>query len=136
MASAPLHAAGIIANLSPSPISRKQQQMTTPTKLFDSYKLGPLTLPNRLVMAPLTRNRAVAGLVPNPLAVEYYAQRASAGLLISEASQVSQQGQGYQDTPGIYSKEQIAGWRKVTDKVHARGGHLFLQLWHVDSISD
>src|ERR1700744_3488999 len=109
--------------------------MTSPTKLFDSYKLGPLTLPNRLVMAPLTRNRALAGLVPNPLAVEYYGQRASAGLLISEATQVSQQGQGYQDPPGIYSKEQIAGWRKVTDRVHARGGHIFLQLWHVGRIS-
>jgi N-ethylmaleimide reductase len=109
--------------------------MTTSTKLFEPYKLGPLTLPNRLVMAPLTRNRALAGLVPNPLAVEYYGQRASAGLLVSEATQVSQQGQGYQDTPGIYSKEQVAGWRKVTDRVHARGGRIFLQLWHVGRIS-
>jgi N-ethylmaleimide reductase len=105
------------------------------TKLFDPYKLGQITLPNRAVMAPLTRNRAVAGFVPNPLAVEYYAQRASAGLLITEASQVSQQGQGYQDTPGIYSKEQIAGWRKVTDEVHKRGGRIFIQLWHVGRIS-
>jgi N-ethylmaleimide reductase len=105
------------------------------TKLFEPYKLGPITLPNRTVMAPLTRNRAVAGLVPNPLAIEYYAQRASAGLLITEASQVSQQGQGYQDTPGIYSKEQIAGWRKVTDEVHKRGGRIFIQLWHVGRIS-
>src|SRR5260370_42016644 len=95
--------------------------MSKPTKLFEPYKLGPLTLPNRLVMAPLTRNRAVEGLVPNPLAVEDYGQRASAGLLITEASQVSQQGQGYQDTPGIHSKEQAAGWRKVTHRVHARG---------------
>jgi len=87
--------------------------MSQPTKLFDTCKLGPLTLPNRFVMAPLTRNRAVAGLVPSPLAVEYYAQRATAGLLISEASQVSQQGQGYQDTPGIYSREQVAGWRRA-----------------------
>ena len=86
-------------------------------------------------MAPLTRNRALAGLVPNPLAVEYYGQRASAGLLVSEATQVSQQGQGYQDTPGIYSKEQVAGWRKVTDRVHERGGRIFLQLWHVGRIS-
>src|SRR5580658_2386711 len=109
--------------------------MTTPTKLFDSYKLGPLTLPNRLVMAPLTRNRAVAGLVPNPLAIEYYGQRASAGLLVTEASQVSQQGQGYQDTPGIYSKEQVAGWRKVTNRVHERGGRIFIQIWHVGRIS-
>ncbi len=109
--------------------------MSTTTTLFDSYKLGPITLPNRVVMAPLTRNRAVAGLVPNPLAIEYYGQRASAGLLITEASQVSQQGQGYQDTPGIYSKEQVAGWRKVTDHVHAEGGRIFIQLWHVGRVS-
>ena len=74
-------------------------------------------------------------MVPSPLAVEYYGQRASAGLLITEASQVSQQGQGYQDTPGIYSKEQVAGWRKVTDRVHERGGRIFIQLWHVGRIS-
>lgn len=105
------------------------------SKLFEPYKLGAVTLTNRTVMAPLTRNRAVAGFVPNPLAIEYYGQRASAGLLITEASQVSQQGQGYQDTPGIYSKEQIAGWRKVTDRVHERGGHIYIQLWHVGRIS-
>jgi N-ethylmaleimide reductase len=105
------------------------------SKLFDPYKLGAVTLTNRAVMAPLTRNRAVAGFVPNPLAIEYYGQRASAGLLVTEASQVSQQGQGYQDTPGIYSKEQIAGWRKVTDRVHERGGHIYIQLWHVGRIS-
>ncbi|GLH80531.1 alkene reductase [Bradyrhizobium sp. SSBR45G] len=105
------------------------------SKLFEPYKLGPITLANRVVMAPLTRNRAVAGLVPNPLATDYYRQRASAGLLITEASQISQQGQGYQDTPGIYSKEQIAGWRKVTDAVHAKGGRIFIQLWHVGRIS-
>ena len=110
--------------------------MSQPTKLLEPYKLGPITLPNRLRdAAPLTRNRAVAGLVPSPLAIEYYGQRASAGLLISEASQVSQQGQGYQDTPGIYSKEQVAGWRKVTDRVHERGGRIFIQLWHVGRIS-
>ena len=109
--------------------------MSTPTKLFEPYKLGPITLPNRFVMAPLTRNRAVEGFVPSPLATEYYRQRASAGLLITEASQVSQQGQGYQDTPGIYSKEQVAGWRKVTDRVHERGGRIFIQLWHVGRIS-
>src|SRR3954469_850770 len=109
--------------------------MSTATKLFEPYKLGPLTLPNRLVMAPLTRNRALAGLVPNPLAVEYYGQRAFAGLLVSEATQVSQQGQGYQDTPGIYSQAQVAGWRKVTERVHERGGRIFLQLWHVGRIS-
>jgi N-ethylmaleimide reductase len=112
-----------------------QQTMSTATKLFEPFKLGPITLPNRLVMAPLTRNRAVAGLVPSPLAIEYYGQRASAGLLVTEASQVSQQGQGYQDTPGIYSKEQVAGWRKVTDRVHERGGRIFIQIWHVGRIS-
>jgi N-ethylmaleimide reductase len=109
--------------------------MSTSSKLFEPYKLGPITLPNRFVMAPLTRNRAVAGLVPSPLAVEYYAQRASAGLLVTEASQISQQGQGYQDTPGIYSSEQVAGWRKVTDRVHERGGRIFIQLWHVGRVS-
>ena len=109
--------------------------MSTSSKLFEPFKLGPITLPNRAVMAPLTRNRALAGLVPNPLAIEYYGQRASAGLLVTEATQISQQGQGYQDTPGIYSKEQIAGWRKVTERVHARGGRIFLQLWHVGRIS-
>src|SRR3984893_18803414 len=109
--------------------------MSKPTKLLEPYRLGPITLPNRLVMAPLTRNRAAAGLVPGPLAAEYYAQRASAGLLVTEASQVSQQGQGYQDTPGIYSKEQVAGWRKVTDRVHDRGGRIFIQIWHVGRVS-
>ena len=110
--------------------------MSQSSKLFDAYKLGALTLPNRFAMAPLTRNRAVPpSFVPSPLAADYYGQRASAGLLITEASQVSQQGQGYQDTPGIYSKEQVAGWRKVTDRVHERGGHIFIQLWHVGRIS-
>jgi len=110
--------------------------MSTPTKLFEPFKLGPITLPNRVVMAPLTRNRAVPpGMVPSPLAVDYYAQRASAGLLITEASQISQQGQGYQDTPGIYSKEQVAAWRRVTDRVHERKGRIFIQLWHVGRIS-
>ena len=110
--------------------------MSRPTKLFETYKLGPITLANRFVMAPLTRNRAAPGtFVPSPLAADYYRQRASAGLLITEASQVSQQGQGYQDTPGIYSKDQVAGWRKVTDQVHERGGKIFIQLWHVGRIS-
>jgi N-ethylmaleimide reductase len=110
--------------------------MRAPTKLFDAFQLGPLTLPNRVIMAPLTRNRArPPGMVPNQLALEYYCQRASAGLIITEASQISQQGQGYQDTPGIYSKQQISGWRRVTDSVHTRGGRIFLQLWHVGRIS-
>ncbi|MGJ4945329.1 alkene reductase [Bradyrhizobium sp. HKCCYLS1011] len=109
--------------------------MSTSSKLFEPFKLGPITLANRAVMAPLTRNRAVDGMVPGPLAAEYYGQRASAGLLITEASQISQQGQGYQDTPGIYSKAQVEGWRKVTDRVHANGGRIFIQLWHVGRIS-
>src|SRR5438270_7629847 len=121
-------------SLSPA-IFRIFPLMSTASKLFEPYQLGPLKLPNRLVMAPLTRNRASAGFVPGPLAAEYYSQRASAGLLVTEASQVSQQGQGYQDTPGIYSKEQVAGWRKVTDAVHAQGGRIFIQLWHVGRIS-
>ena len=109
--------------------------MSQPDPLFTPFALGPLTLPNRIVMAPLTRNRAVAGMVPSPLAVEYYGQRASAGLLITEASQISQQGQGYQDTPGIFSPAQIDGWRKVTTRVHAEGGRIFIQLWHVGRVS-
>jgi N-ethylmaleimide reductase len=113
-----------------------ESHMSTPTKLFEPFKLGPITLPNRAVMAPLTRNRAIPpGMVPSPLAVDYYGQRASAGLLITEASQVSQQGQGYQDTPGIYSREQVAGWKKVTERVHARGGRIFIQIWHVGRVS-
>jgi len=108
--------------------------MTTST-LFQSYPLGPLTLANRIVMAPLTRNRAGAGLVPGPFAATYYAQRASAGLTITEATQISAQAQGYQDTPGLYTQDQIDGWRKVTDAVHARGGRIFVQLWHVGRIS-
>jgi N-ethylmaleimide reductase len=107
----------------------------TKDTLFEPYKLGALTLSNRIVMAPLTRNRAGAGFVPGEFAAEYYSQRASAGLLISEASQISQQGQGYQDTPGIYTQAQVDGWRQVTDAVHAKGGHIFLQLWHVGRVS-
>jgi N-ethylmaleimide reductase len=103
--------------------------------LFDSYTLGTIPLANRIVMAPLTRNRAAAGFVPGPFAADYYAQRATAGLLIAEATQVSQQGQGYQDTPGIYTDAQVEGWRVVTDRVHAAGGKIFLQLWHVGRIS-
>lgn len=105
------------------------------TQIFEPYDLGPVPLANRIVMAPLTRNRAAAGLIPGPHAAEYYAQRATAGLIIAEATQVSPQGQGYQDTPGIYTPEQIAGWRVVTDAVHAKGGRIFLQLWHVGRVS-
>jgi len=105
------------------------------TSIFSPLQLGDLTLPNRMVMAPLTRNRAGAGNVPGPMNVEYYVQRASAGLIISEATQISPQGVGYPATPGIHSAEQVAGWREVTDAVHAAGGRMFLQLWHVGRIS-
>ncbi|MBF9234179.1 alkene reductase [Microvirga alba] len=107
-----------------------------PNVLFQPFTLGDLTLPNRIAMAPLTRNRAApSGLVPQDFTATYYAQRASAGLLISEATQISQQGQGYINTPGIYSREQVAGWRKVTDAVHKVGGRIFIQLWHVGRVS-
>lgn len=107
----------------------------TNVTLFEPTTLGTVTLSNRIVMAPLTRNRAGEGFVPSDLTAEYYAQRASAGLIISEATQISQQGQGYQDTPGIYTKAQIDGWRKVTAAVHEKGGRIVLQLWHVGRIS-
>ncbi len=102
--------------------------------LFDSVQIGDIALANRIVMAPLTRNRATDGL-PGPLTVEYYRQRASAGLIISEASQISPMAQGYLDTPGIHSPEQVAAWRTVTDAVHAAGGRIVIQLWHVGRIS-
>lgn len=107
----------------------------TQTPIFQPYDLGRIRLANRIVMAPLTRNRAGAGLVPSRHAADYYAQRASAGLIIAEATQISPQAQGYQDTPGLYSPDQIAGWRTVTDAVHAKGGRIFVQLWHVGRVS-
>ena len=103
--------------------------------LHAPVKLGPYELSNRIVMAPLTRNRAGPGNVPQAMNAEYYAQRASAGLIITEATQVSPQGVGYPGTPGIHSAEQVAGWRRVTAAVHERGGRIFLQLWHVGHIS-
>jgi len=103
--------------------------------LFTPVRLGPYTLANRIVMAPMTRNRAGAGNVPQPMNAEYYAQRASAGLIITEASQISPQGVGYPATPGIHNREQADGWRLVTDAVHTAGGRIFLQLWHVGRIS-
>lgn len=103
--------------------------------LFQSVKLGNLTLANRIVMAPLTRSRAEKNDVPSLLNALYYAQRATAGLIISEATQISQQGKGYAFTPGIYTNEQIAGWKLVTEAVHAKNGHIFAQLWHVGRIS-
>jgi N-ethylmaleimide reductase len=103
--------------------------------LFSPYPLGDLALPNRIVMAPLTRNRAGQEGVPTPLMAEYYAQRASAGLIISEATQISAEGRGYEGTPGIYTDSQLAGWELVTHAVHTCGGRIFLQLWHVGRIS-
>ena len=106
------------------------------SSLFTPVKIGDLTLPNRIAMAPLTRNRAMEpNTVPSPLAPLYYRQRDAAGLLISEATQISQQGQGYVWTPGIFTDEQVEAWKLVTDVVHEDGGHIFLQLWHVGRIS-
>jgi 2,4-dienoyl-CoA reductase-like NADH-dependent reductase (Old Yellow Enzyme family) len=103
--------------------------------LFEPYQLGPITLKNRIVMAPLTRSRSGDGDSPRELNAEYYRQRAGAGLIISEATQVSKQGQGYLLTPGIYTSEQVHGWKRVTDAVHSRDGEIFLQMWHVGRIS-
>jgi N-ethylmaleimide reductase len=103
--------------------------------IFSPFTLGLLTLPNRVVMAPMTRNRAGPGNVPVAMNATYYAQRASAGLIVSEATQVSPQGVGYPGTPGIHSGEQVAGWKLVTDAVHQAGGRIYLQLWHVGRIS-
>jgi N-ethylmaleimide reductase len=110
--------------------------MRNTSKLFSRFPLGRLELKNRLVMAPMTRSRALLeGNVPNPLAAPYYAQRASAGLLITEASQVSPQGVGYIRTPGMHTPQQVAGWRRITHAVHEAGGLVFAQLWHVGRVS-
>lgn len=105
------------------------------TTLFDPLHFGNLDTANRIVMAPLTRDRAGPDRVPMPINVTYYEQRAGAGLIVTEATQISPEGQGYLDTPGIYSDAQVAGWKKVTDAVHARGGKIVVQLWHVGRIS-
>ncbi|SPB12885.1 NADH:flavin oxidoreductase [Caballeronia novacaledonica] len=104
--------------------------------LFDPLKVGALTLKNRIIMAPLTRQRAGVVRVPNALMAQYYADRASAGLILSEATSVTPQGVGYADTPGIWSDEQVEGWKLVTKAVHEAGGKIFLQLWHVGRVSD
>lgn len=106
-----------------------------PLTVFDPIRLGPLECPNRIFMAPLTRCRAEPGHIPGPLNAEYYSQRASAGLIISEATSVSPRGYGYPNTPGIHTPEQVLGWQTVTKAVHAAGGRIFLQLWHVGRIS-
>lgn len=114
--------------------------MTTSTlstsPLFSPIRIGAWELPNAIIMAPLTRCRASEGRVPNAMMAEYYAQRASAGLIISEATSVTPMGVGYPDTPGIWSDQQVAGWKQVTAAVHAKGGRILLQLWHVGRISD
>jgi 2,4-dienoyl-CoA reductase-like NADH-dependent reductase (Old Yellow Enzyme family) len=104
--------------------------------LFDPLKVGDLDVPNRIFMAPLTRSRAGVERIPNRLMAQYYAQRASAGLIVSEATVVSPMGIGYADTPGIWSPEQVEGWRLTTRAVHDAGGRIFLQLWHVGRVSD
>ena len=104
--------------------------------LFDPVKIGDLELANRIIMSPLTRCRAVDDRVPNALMAEYYAQRATAGLIISEATAVTPMGVGYPDTPGIWSDEQTEAWKKITAAVHDKGGKILLQLWHVGRISD
>jgi len=104
-------------------------------KLHDTLELGGLKLQNRIFMAPMTRSRAKEGHIPSDMAPEYYQQRSSAGLIISEATQISPQGIGYIDTPGIHTEAQVAGWKKVTDVVHEEDGRIFLQLWHVGRVS-
>lgn len=107
------------------------------SQLFQPLKVGALEIPNRLIMAPLTRMRATPpNRVPNDLMAEYYAQRATAGLILSEATSVTPMGVGYPNTPGIWSDEQVEGWKKITSAVHAKGGRIFLQLWHVGRVSD
>jgi 2,4-dienoyl-CoA reductase-like NADH-dependent reductase (Old Yellow Enzyme family) len=110
--------------------------MTEQLRLLEPIRIGSLQLANRVFMAPLTRCRASAGRVPNALMRDYYVQRASAGLILSEATAVDPGGVGYPDTPGIWSREQVHGWKVITDAVHAVGGKMFLQLWHVGRISD
>ena len=110
-------------------------QTASTIDLFTPVNVGPLTLNNRIVMAPLTRSRAGPGNVPTQLNALYYAQRASAGLIISEATQIAAEGQGYIATPGIHSPQQIEGWKCVTKAVHVANGQIVLQLWHVGRIS-
>ena len=110
--------------------------MSPPNPLLQPARVGSLDLPNRVVMAPMTRRRAAEGNVPSPLAAEYYGQRASAGLVVGEASLVAADGASYPGSPGIYDDAQAAAWRGVADAVHARGGRMFMQLWHAGRFSD
>jgi N-ethylmaleimide reductase len=114
---------------------KHEHQTRSVRALFEPTQAGAFRLANRIVMAPLTRNRAGPGLVPGPFAIDYYAQRASAGLIIAEATQVSAQAQGYADTPGCYTDDQVRGWKKVTEAVHAKGGTMVVQLWHTGRVS-
>ena len=113
-----------------------ETDMTELSRLLEPLAIGGLRLANRVFMAPLTRCRASAGRVPNTLMRDYYVQRASAGLILSEATAVTPMGVGYPDTPGIWSPEQVQGWKVITDAMHAAGGKMFLQLWHVGRVSD
>lgn len=117
-------------------ISKDRVYTLLMSNLLETYRLGDITLKNRVVMAPLTRARAEAVRVPNALMAEYYAQRATAGMILTEATVVSEQGIGYADTPGIWSQAQVEGWKLVTDRVHLSGSKIFSQLWHVGRISD
>lgn len=116
-------------------MERSSVHRSDPALLYQPVTFGAIEAPNRFVMAPLTRCRAGAGFVPHELNALYYAQRASAGLIVSEATQISQQGMGYPDTPGIYSDDQVRGWQLVADAVHAAGGRIVAQLWHVGRVS-
>jgi N-ethylmaleimide reductase len=116
-------------------MKKKNDQTRAITTLFQPIRAGALKLANRIVMAPLTRNRAGPGLVPGPFALDYYVQRASAGLIIAEATQISAQAQGYAGTPGCYTDAQVQGWKRVTDAVHAKGGTMVVQLWHTGRVS-
>jgi len=123
-------------SIQPSAVASARSNPPQPqSTLFSPYTLGDIPLHNRLVLAPMTRSRALDGNVANPLAATYYVQRASAGLMITEATQVSPQGVGYIRTPGVHSPEQVAGWKRITDAVHRVGGTIFAQLWHVGRVS-
>src|SRR5262249_35187573 len=113
----------------------REKSVTSESHLLSPTRIGSISVSNRIAMAPLTRARAGMDGVPSPLAVEYYRQRASAGLIISEATNISRQGRGYAFTPGIYNDAHVRGWKPITQAVHDAGGHMVLQLWHVGRMS-